>query len=115
MAVASAIEQGKRVVVLAIGGLSGTLFRDERPLEQDRIANEADDSWNRQILQKMEQGDVEGLLGEIPLYVRDAKADMGFKHFAWLLGCVGGELKGAKVLAYGPAYGSGTAVVEFRI
>lgn len=115
MAVASAIEQGKRVVVLAIGGLSGTLFRDERPLEQDRVANEADDSWNRQILQKMEQGDVEGLLGEIPLYVRDAKADMGFKHFAWLLGCVGGELKGAKVLAYGPAYGSGTAVVEFRV
>jgi ABC-type branched-subunit amino acid transport system permease subunit/aromatic ring-opening dioxygenase catalytic subunit (LigB family) len=115
IAVGCAIEQGKRVAIIAIGGLSGTTFRDERPFESDAIAGEADDGWNRQVLAKIEAGQLAELLAEIPLYVRDARVDMGFKHFAWLLGALGGELKGASVLGYGPAYGSGAAVIEFRV
>ena len=50
IAVGCAIEQDKRVVVLVIGGLSGTAFRDERPLETDMIASDSDNGWNLQIL-----------------------------------------------------------------
>lgn len=115
IAVATAVEQGKRVVALGIGGLSGTHFRDDRPLEGDAIASESDDSWNRQILDKIEKGALEALLAEIPIYARDARVDMGFKHLAWLLGCLGEQYKGASVLAYGPSYGAGAAVVEFKV
>ena len=115
IAVASAVEQGKRVVVIGIGGLSGTLFRDERPFEADAIASESDDSWNRQILAQIERGDLESLLAEVPIYCRDARVDMGFKHMAWLIGCLGGQYRGGRLLGYGPAYGSGAAVVEFKV
>jgi ABC-type branched-subunit amino acid transport system permease subunit/aromatic ring-opening dioxygenase catalytic subunit (LigB family) len=115
IAVACAIEQGKRVVAIGIGGLSGTLFRDERPLEQDAIASESDDSWNRQILDKIAKGGLDGLLAEIPIYSRDARVDMGFKHLAWLLGCLGEQYKGATIHAYGPSYGCGAAVIEFDV
>ena len=39
---------------------------------------------------------------------------MGFKHFAWILGGLGGRINGAQVHAYGATYGSGAAVIEFR-
>ena len=40
---------------------------------------------------------------------------MGFKHFAFILGAIGGNFNGATVHAYGPLYGSGGAVVEFDL
>ena len=45
---------------------------------------------------------------------REAKVDMGFKHFAWVLGALGGNWRQATVHAYAPVYGSGAAIVEFR-
>jgi 2-aminophenol/2-amino-5-chlorophenol 1,6-dioxygenase alpha subunit len=48
-------------------------------------------------------------------YAKAAKADMGFKHFAWVLGGLGGRVMGARVLAYGATYGSGAAAIEFRV
>ena len=47
-------------------------------------------------------------------YAREARADMGFKHFAWVLGAIGGRFHSGTVHAYGPIYGSGAAVVEFH-
>jgi 2-aminophenol/2-amino-5-chlorophenol 1,6-dioxygenase alpha subunit len=38
---------------------------------------------------------------------------MGFKHFHWILGALNGRFSGARVHGYGPAYGTGAAVVEF--
>lgn len=115
LAAASAIDQGKRVVVIGIGGLSGTIFRDQREFSDDHIASDADDGWNRQILGKLEAGDLDDLIAEVPIFSRDAKADMGFKHLAFLLGAVGAEFRGADVLAYGPTYGAGAAVVEIKV
>ncbi len=43
-----------------------------------------------------------------------AKTDMGMKHLAWLLGGVG-DFKNAHVHGYGPTYGAGAAVVEFKL
>jgi 2-aminophenol/2-amino-5-chlorophenol 1,6-dioxygenase subunit alpha len=46
------------------------------------------------------------------LCVAQARVDMGFKHFAFLLGALGGRLGKSEVYAYGPVYGSGGAVVR---
>lgn len=115
IAVAQAVAQGKRVAVIAVGGLSGTVFREQIDFAADRIASDGDDAWNRDILHMLEKGDTAGLAEAVPLFAKDARADMGFKHFAWLLGAMGGSFSGAKVLAYGPTYGAGAAVVEFKL
>jgi 2-aminophenol/2-amino-5-chlorophenol 1,6-dioxygenase alpha subunit len=39
---------------------------------------------------------------------------MGFKHFGWIMGALGGRFHGARIHAYGAVYGSGAAVVEFK-
>ena len=48
-------------------------------------------------------------------FAREACADMGFKDFFWILGGTGRRFYGARVHAYGPVYGSGAAVVEFKL
>ena len=74
-----------------------------------------EDDWNRKILSMMEQGDMDALAQACPDYAGAARVDMGFKHFAFILGAVGGRFNSATVHAYGPLYGSGAAVVEFDL
>jgi 2-aminophenol/2-amino-5-chlorophenol 1,6-dioxygenase subunit alpha len=110
-----AIKQGKRVAVIGIGGLSGTSFREEMAIADDRIVHSTDDTWNRYILRLMEQGNVDELKAEVANYAKDARVDMGFKHLAWLLGALGGRFSKAVVHGYGPTYGAAAAVVEFKL
>lgn len=114
IAVDQAIKQGKRVAVIAIGGLSGTSFREERAMAEDHIVHGTDDTWNRDMLRLMEQGKTDELRAEVANYVKEARVDMGFKHFAWLLGALGGRFSKATVHGYGPTYGAAAAVVEFK-
>ncbi len=109
---AQATAQGKRVAVLVLGGLSGSEFRDDRPFDEDPIVSATEDDWNRRILELIEARDVEGLLRQLPDFIAQAKADMGFKHLAFALGAAGGRLGQAQVYAYGPQYGAGAAVVR---
>ena len=109
---AQAAAQGKRVVVLGVGGLSGSEFRDDQPFADDRIASATEDEWNRRVLKLITARDLDELLRQLPDYAREAKVDMGFKHFAFALGALGGRLGKAEVYAYGPQYGSGACVVR---
>lgn len=109
---AQAAVQGKRVVVLAVGELSGSQFRDGRPLSGDALAGNTDDEWNRRILKLIVARDLDELQRQLPDYLTHAKADMGFKHFSFALGALGGRLGATEVYAYGPQYGSGAAVVR---
>jgi 2-aminophenol/2-amino-5-chlorophenol 1,6-dioxygenase alpha subunit len=114
MAVAKAKAQGKRVAMVGIGLLSGSIFRQEIDVAKDRVADPAEDAWNKRILGLLERADVAGLRGVAGDYAKQAKVDMGFKHMFWLLGGLGGSFSSAKVHAYGPVYGNGAAVVELR-
>lgn len=114
MAVAKAKLQGKRVALVGVGLLSGSIFRHEIDLAHDRVANPAEDEWNKRVLGLLEAGDVSALRATAGDYAKQAKVDMGFKHMFWLLGGLGGSFSGAKVHAYGPVYGTGAAVVELR-
>jgi ABC-type branched-subunit amino acid transport system permease subunit/aromatic ring-opening dioxygenase catalytic subunit (LigB family) len=115
IAAAQALARSRRVAVIGIGNLSGTMFRTDIAEREDRIARDVDDVWNRDILRKMVEGKVQELTADLDLYVREARPEMGFKHFAWIFGAIGGQFRGAVVHAYGPAWGAGAAVVEFKL
>ena len=56
-----------------------------------------------------------GLRAAVPQFTKEARADNGFKHFAWLEGAMGNAFSGARVLGAGAVYGSGQAVVQFKL
>jgi 2-aminophenol/2-amino-5-chlorophenol 1,6-dioxygenase alpha subunit len=108
-------ESGKRAVIIACTGLSGRFFTEEIDPQTDRVSRSEDDRWNRRVLGLIEQGknaEVLALSGE---YAQAAAADMGFKAFAWLMGVLGTPTSSGKILAYGPLWGTGAAVVEYAI
>lgn len=115
IAVGQAARLNRKVAIVVVGGLSGTSFRHAIDIGSDHVAAESEDAWNKKILQLMEKGDVEALLAACPQYAAEAKVDMGFKHLAFLLGALGGKFSGATVHGYGPLYGTGGAVVEFKL
>lgn len=111
--IAVAAAGARRVAVVGIGGLSNTMFRDSIDPQADRISSDADDQWNRRLLDGLVSGDDAGLRELLPTYVAEARPDMGLKHLHWVLGANGGRLGKATVHGYEPLYGSGGAVVEF--
>ncbi len=115
MAVKKADEQGKKVALVGVGGLSGTIFRKEIDIAEDKIASDADDAWNRKFLDILSSGDAKAVTEAAPQYAQEAKVDMGFKHLSWVMGGLGDRYDGATVHAYGPTYGSGAAIVEFAV
>lgn len=115
VAAATARTQNKKVAIVGVGGLSGSVFREPIDIDQDRIAADEDDRWNRRILRLLEKGEPDELDSVLESYAREARVDMGFKHLAWIRGAIGGRFFGARVHGYGPAHGAGAAVVEFRL
>ena len=105
----------RRVAVVGVGGLSGSIFRHIIDIKDDKIATSEEDAWNQRVLKLIETGDVDGLLKVVPDYVSSARVDMGFKHMAFLLGAMNGQFNGATIHGYGPLYGSGGAVIEFDV
>ncbi len=105
----------RKIAVIGVGGLSGSFFRHTIDIREDKIVSDQEDGWNKKILQLIEKGDVDALSQACPDFVAEAKAGMGFKQLAFLLGAMGDHYTGAKVHAYGPIYGTGAAVIEFKI
>ena len=115
MAARKADALGRRVAVVGVGGLSGSIFRHEIDIRADGIATAEDDRWNRRMLAAIERGGRSDLAELAQEYAKAAKADMGFKHLAWVMGALGRQVAGARIHAYGATYGSGAAVIEFRV
>ncbi len=108
-------ESGKRVVVVVCTALSARFFTEEIDPRTDRISRAEDDVWNRRVLDLIAQGKNVEVLTSSSAYARAAVADMGFKAFAWLMGVLGTPATAGKVLAYGPIWGTGAAVVEYPL
>jgi len=115
LAAAQAERLARRYALIGVGGLSGTIFREEIDLETDRIASAADDSANRELLEALTGADGTQLRTACAEYAGKVRADMGLKHLAFVLGGLGSRYAGATTLGYGPSYGSGAAVIEFKV
>ena len=48
---------GRQAAVVGVGGLSGSIFTREIDIADDRIASQADEEWNRHMLELMSVGD----------------------------------------------------------
>jgi 2-aminophenol/2-amino-5-chlorophenol 1,6-dioxygenase alpha subunit len=108
-------ESGKRAVVIACTGLSGRFFTEAIDPQQDRFSRAEDDTWNRRMLDLIAQGKNAEVLTLSAEYAKTAVPDMGFKAFAWLMGVLGTPATPGKLLAYGPVWGTGAAVVEYEL
>ena len=98
----------RRVAVVAVSGLSSVLIPRWITPAEDRIAEPEHDRWNRKVLDALVAGDdVAPLRAE---FTRAAQADSQFRAHAFLAGS--GVVDGpGEVLAYGPVWGTGAAVV----
>lgn len=65
----------------------------------------------RKLLSSFELGSIRQIKQILGEYLKAVKPNMGMKHLAWPLGGLGEHYAGAKILGYGPVYGSGAAVV----
>ena len=115
MAVATASRMGRRVALLGVGGLSGTIFRKRLDLKDDHVAQPQDEILNQKLLDLLKAGSAQDVRSFLPEYATGAKADMGMKHLHWLLGGMGDRWNGAELLGYGPAYGTGQAIVQLHL
>jgi 2-aminophenol/2-amino-5-chlorophenol 1,6-dioxygenase subunit alpha len=115
-AVRQAIEEsGKRAVVVACTALSARFFTEEIDPYTDHLSRTEDEVWNRRVLGLIAQGKNAEVLTVSAEYAQAAVADMGFKAFAWLMGVLGTPAIQGNVLAYGPIWGTGAAVVEYAL
>lgn len=112
-AVETAVKKGLSVSVVGIGGLSGSIFRHGVDFDEDRIFSSEDDAANGKLIDLIVNADVAGIEQYVPEYSQLARADMGMKHLAFLLGALDGRYTRAECLGYGPLCGSGGAVLEF--
>lgn len=106
-------ESGKRATVVACSGFSGRFFTEEVDPRTDRFARAEDNTWNCRILDLIAKGKNTDVLTLSAEYAQATVADMGFKAFAWLMGTLDTPALPGNVLAYGPVWGTGAAVVEY--
>jgi 2-aminophenol/2-amino-5-chlorophenol 1,6-dioxygenase alpha subunit len=115
ISVNAAEKLGKRVAVIVIGGLSGSFYRGNIDISNDKIFSEEQDVWNKRMLELMSEGRMTELFQLCPKYASEANVDMGFKHMAFLKGALGSKIKKGHPFAYEPLYGKGSAVIEFSV
>jgi 2-aminophenol/2-amino-5-chlorophenol 1,6-dioxygenase alpha subunit len=107
-----ALEEGKKVAVVGVGGLSARMFRSPIDPAADRFADQADDAANREILGLLEKGDTDAVRAAAARIGGAIPVDSGLKHLAFITGALGGHIGGAHVHGYEPVYGTGAAIAE---
>lgn len=115
-AVGEALQQsGKRAVVINCSLLSSRFITKDIQPSDDHISRADDDVWNQRMLALLQQGKNREALELGPEYAQQAGAEMGFKGFYWMMGLLDTPETPANVLAYGPVWGAGAAVVQYNL
>ncbi len=108
-------QSGKRAVVINCSSLSHRFRTEEIHPAEDRLSSPNDDTWNQRILALLKAGKNREALELGPEFAQQAGAEMGFKGFYWMMGLLGVPAVPAEVLAYGPVWGTGAAVVSYHL
>ncbi len=110
-----AIERcGRRVGVVAIGGLSSHPFRTWIEPTRDDISRASDARCNRQVLDSLTEGDFEGLARARDGLVQAAAMDGQLRTLSFLHGA--GDLsRPGQLVAEGAIWGMGGAVVQWPL
>lgn len=111
-AIRAAEKVGRRVGLVAVSGLSSALTQRWIEPHEDRVEEPSYEEWDRRILGLLEAGDLAQVMELREEYARAAQADSQLRALAFLQGSE--QLtKPADVLAYGPLWGTGGAVVHW--
>ncbi|MEV6123125.1 hypothetical protein AB0M23_21865 [Streptomyces sp. NPDC052077] len=110
--VRAAESSGKRVFLVAVSGMSSGLTQRWMAPEEDRVEKHEHQAWDRRMLDLLSDGDLERALATRERYASEAQADSQFRALAFLAG-TGRLTSPARVLAYGPLWGTGGAVVHW--
>ncbi len=110
-AMAEAVEaSGKRAFVLGISSLSQRFFSDDIAPESDHLSSPEDDECNRRILGQLETGAVMLAAQSAKAFAALMPVDMQGNALFWLAGICGDKVRGARVMAYEPIWGTGNTV-----
>lgn len=106
-------QSGKRTAVIAVTSLSNRLHTKIVADQDDHVSSQMDDEWNYKILELLNEGRLEDVSQLARTFSHQAHADNKLKAIWWLAAVMGqnNRYQGA-VHAYGPIYGSGSAVVS---
>lgn len=105
---------GKKAFVLVSSLLSTRYFTDEINPSEDRISKPEDEAWNRKVLGAFESGNLGASKTVVQQFAKSAPVDMMLNGYHWLTGVMGPGKWSGQVLGYGPQWGAGAAVAEFR-
>ena len=115
-AVGEAIRQlGRKAVIINCSSLSHRFITEDVQPANDRLCKPEDDEWNRKMLDLLKAGKNAEAMKLGPEYAQKVGAEMGFKGFYWMMGALGTPATPANVMAYGPVWGTGAAVVEYSL
>lgn len=115
-AVGKAIKDlGRKAVLINCSGLSQHFFTKDIDGKQDKVSSDADDKWNRKILDLIGKGKNKEAYEQGPEYAKEAACEMMFKGFYFMMGAMGMPDTPGKLLEYGPIWGTGAAVVEYEL
>ncbi len=108
-------QSGKRAVLINCSSLSHRFWTEDIDPLSDRVSRPEEETWNQRILDLLTQGKTDAVLDLGPEYVHAASPEMQFKGFYWLMGAMGKPTIAANVMAYGPLWGTGAAIVEYSL
>ncbi len=108
-------ESGKTAAVIFSTAFSHRFITEEIQPSEDKISSEKDDEWNRKMLDLIQAGKNKEAMELIEDFAKNAAPEMMFKGFYWLMGVLGTPDTLGDVLAYGPVWGTGNAVVEYSL
>lgn len=109
-AIRAAAALHRRVALVAVSGLSSALTQRWIEPAEDRIEDPANERWDRRMLELLAGGRLKQALELREQYAREAQVDSQFRALAFLAGS-GVIGSAASVLAYGPVWGTGAAVI----
>ena len=103
----------KKTAVVAVTSLSNRLHTENVADQDDYVSSQMDDEWNKKLLELLDEGRLEDVSQLARTFAKQAHADNKLKAIWWLAAVMGqnNRYKGS-VHAYGPIYGSGSAVVS---
>lgn len=104
---------GKRTAVVAVTSLSNRLHTEIVADQDDHVSSYMDDEWNRKLLELLDEGRLEDVSQLARTFAHQAHADNKLKAIWWLAAVMGQNNRyNGSVHAYGPIYGSGSAVAS---
>ena len=103
---------GKRVVTIAVTGLSSRQWTNWIDPADDRINSPKDDDWNRKLLSILDDGRLEDVAQLARTFSAEANGDNRMKAIWWLAAVMGQHnAYDGVVYDYQPVWGTGAALV----